>query len=833
MPSPEKEVGAPDTPSIRIREYEPFPTFRKHVPRASDRHSETTVESQKHRAEQGPEERNFDILNYSADDHGFWDKFEELWKSPREGALDNSITPDPARRTTTSAHSRRKADHSATMDKAAVQRRLGWKIARPNVLHGQRNHLIQTCNPKDLPGALKTFRKWKKSLARCWEILSEGELPRKQAEIRILRWLLGHGEVATMKDAWKALPQDRRRRIWPNVMISALQSHPEKAQLVFGATFDASLVPSYMAQDVIHYLVRQHGASGLASLHMSSPGEIYRMVRVVLEDSPPEYLRLRQRTLYLLIRELPTSAELADLYHVLVEHKHQLHHFTQLHIASRLARDVPYKSPSVDILQSALRTTKLDINTPQGASLCTSILSLKEEDVAGESVSVTPAELLERLLECGLKPNLITYTALIRNLCLTGDLGTAWEVFRLLTKQGIKADTHVYSILWNASKLRQDFTSLRQVVDQMIMAKTTHHSPVLWTDLLHGIFLSALLEARGRRTRYTRVVPSFPLMLQAYAKLFATDPLRTVLPDIDGILVAANQQRASGSPDWRFYSHFGPIVQALPQLAPSDPMQPLAETLAVMLIGYVRAVSAPYDVMAFYSNFRKLLREGNPVVAGLVRDQGTLVHDIVIKRLCEWPGMLRVALDVASDMLKDAAAVTEDKTPRHPAPSVYTWSILLGGFMRHRESEQAEKILRMMRSRGVMPNAVTWNTLVAGYARLQNVRETVGAMQRLEHAGLAANDFTFKAFGYLHNKTAALNQMEAMIEEKRRRLKEKESNLRKQQEELGGEEGELQRLVSEVEEIAKSMNGERGEGAEASFDEDDDVLEEMADEREA
>ncbi len=306
-------------------------------------------------------------------------------------------------------------------------------------------------------------------------------------------------------------------------MMSALLSHPDQAHAVFRATFDASLVLTYMAQDTIHYLVRQRTASRPAGGYLSSPDELFGTVQLVLENSPAGYLRLRQRTVYLLIHQLD-SEKLAGLYRLLGRQEQGLHHFTQLQLASRLAKDPAYKELSVDILRSTLQTTKLDINTPQGASLCTSILSLKEEDLAGELVSVTPAELLEQLLDCGLRPNLIIYTALIRNLCLTRDLETAWEVFRLMVRQGIQPDAHVYSVLWNASKCGRDFASLGRVVDQMVEAKVAHRSPVLWTDFLHGISHSAASEAEGKHSQGTGVNPAFTLMARAYARALCDGP---------------------------------------------------------------------------------------------------------------------------------------------------------------------------------------------------------------------------------------------------------------------------------------------------------------------
>ncbi|KAJ9141794.1 Pentatricopeptide repeat protein [Pleurostoma richardsiae] len=614
--------------------------------------------------------------------------------------------------------------------------------------------------------------------------------------------------------------------------MCALQADPVTSHLLLRAIFQDPLPPAYMIQDTIQYLVYKLRGKPLSDTFTE---ELYETVLFVLENSPRGYLRLRQNTVYSLMKHVGVEKKRA-LYHALVESQHQLHAYTLLQFASAFSRDPTTKELSLEILENLLKADALDINTPHGASLCTSILTMKEDDLLSGSVSTSPAELFQCLLDCGLNPNVITYTAIIRNLCLTRELGIAWQVFDVMKQHRIEPDAYLYSTLLNGSKLCGDFHSLRRVAT---MARTAQiRDPVVWNDLLHSVFLSAVIEARATGMKPPRVLPAFGSMLRLYARFFNLEPLKKLLlVDVKQLLTEAEQAPAH---HWSFTRKLEPLWDDLAPLAPDELIEPTTSTLGTMILGYVRSFSQPYNVIAFYSHFRSLLKEGDPVTVHIVQMEGTLVHDIVIKALAEWRGMLRVALDVVSDMLKDATptpAEGGDSTSaaalaaprRHPPPSVHTWSILLNGFMYFRQKRQGERILQMMREHGVAPNLVTWNTLAAGYARLQEVGRTVRALQRLEAAGHEADDFTLRAFSYLKNKGRAISQMESMIERKKAaRVIEEARSVGQEGEQLEAHEEEeveegLRRLENAVEELAKMTeeDGASGEGLSRGVEDDE------------
>lgn len=692
--------------------------------------------------------------------------------------------------------------------------------------------------------ARSVYQGWKMAMAETWKLLEDRRLPDEGSNYPVLQQILeptnqhADGEtkgasptVQSIKDAWGALDWSARKRQdeWPHLMQAAFRACPDRAHLVFLATFDVKFVTSYMAENTIEFWLHmregQRAVQPAMPFDVLSGQDLLAVLQFVLKNSPQGYLRLRQSSLYLFIRMLGGSVDgVVGLYDELLQYEHPLHKYTRLQIAGNLANssDPKYKTLAITVLEKALADTDLDINAPQSAALCTAILTspeggLTKAEAAAENESepstsvATPAELFEVLLQSGFEPNLITYTTIIRGLCLKHELDPALQVLQLiLSETRTEPDAYVYSVLMNGAKMGCNYPIIQEVA-RSAAARVIRH-PFLWNDFLQAIYLTALNEARqDPETRRPRVVPAFPLMVQAYARIFELAPLRKLFPTINlDLVAAADRGRAaydSGSSDWarrnqldgqtslvsgktwEFSEQLAPTVRSLPKLPPAELVEPTESTLATMVLGYIQSLSNPYDVISFYTNFRHLLQTGDPMAVRLVQNGGSRVHDIVVMALVQFDGMLRAALDVVSDMLRDAAASLETGklgTPTaaatsasgpaspdtvaannangsglHPPPSVYTFSILVNGFMLHRQYNQAESVINMMRERGIEPNLVTWNTLLAGYATAQRAGNVMKTFERLESSGQKPDDFTYRGMSYLSNQTSIVKQLES------------------------------------------------------------------------
>lgn len=718
----------------------------------------------------------------------------------------------------------------------------------------QRERLANQNNERDPRRAFALFEAWKSAVKDAFPGPSNTATPLERVQ---LRWIRSYD---TLEEMIAARPKFSKYRLaekkdCDSLLISvALRYAPDKLHLVLESvlrTYEEPWMPEfYVVEDVLELL-----ASRLREMKESRDREAFAekvadLIIYALENSRSRYIQISQATIYPVLDALP-AAGIESYYNRLLASDCYLHPFTHLQFASRLAKSLPTKDLSAQILEYLTRSGLLDINSPVAASVCTSILTFSKGSLATlDGQSATPADLFRHLHSIGLIPNVITYSAIIRGLCLKKDLKTALDVFGVMKDHGVQPDAFTYSILINGCKQCLDFDTFTELAIQACDANI--RDPVVWTDVLHGAYMCTLRERKQKNG--PRRAP-LHIMNEIYSRIFDVRPLQ---PFITERLTELGHFyiREKWTPD-----ALKRIPQEIPPLPPLEVLQPGSDTLAVMILGLVRCLPMPYDVVAFYSRFRNMLRQGDPVAELIVRERGTFVHDIVLRNLVKWRGTLRVALDIIRDMTRDigrdvhqitpqqslaatprphrqrariadaeaanagvvtassqdlqAGAETEElidvegnpvpevkstaadgkashlssespwprvlqseaaalyaddnsAKPRspilHPAPSVYTWSILMHGFMRNGQPENAEHILTIMREHGVESNIVTWNTLAAGYAKMQKVPEAVDAMRRLETHGFEADDWTMRAFSYIGNKQHAIRLMQATVE---------------------------------------------------------------------
>ncbi|KAK1589662.1 pentatricopeptide repeat domain-containing protein [Colletotrichum navitas] len=628
---------------------------------------------------------------------------------------------------------------------------------------------------------LKRFENWKNDILRLYVHMALGhslETPER------LDWVMDRQSIEHTIENWASWPIQKRTEpeSWHTLMFSALWSCPDRALSVLEVTTEDFIPPGYALQDAIHFLAKWQYQE-LADEKLASHAEaLCKFLITIINKTPQNHVRLRQNTIYNLTKT--TSIETVEaLYHCLKGYGHDLHRHTLFCMAKRLASTQQSKKLALQMCIVAVEEGGADLSSSQWISLCTVILALDPGQIKA-SDEFSAADAFSTLMEHGFVPNMISYTALIRSLCLTGQHEKAWEVFQVMKQHDIKPDTILWATLLDGAKRALSASTIETIV-----AGAAEHNAIdvdFINDLLFSLFHFSDAEARENKKASPRSIPAFRPMLHFYSKIFHLAPLQSLIPvNLSHYL---NSSRGLEMPsDWQLARQLFPALDAAVSAVPHK-LSPTGPTLGIMFRAYVKSLSQPINLISLYAYFRQLMSEGDPVATGFVREKGTFVYDVIIKALCESPGMLRAALDIIGDMLKHtletrskpfsaskdptveaaAAAPLSPSLPLHPPPSIFTWSILLHGLMSHKEQASAERILAMMRQHGVQPNLVTWNTLVGGHAKWQDVGRTVHSLQRLESAGYEADDCTLKAFAKLVNREAALRMMEESIDKKKR-----------------------------------------------------------------
>lgn len=492
--------------------------------------------------------------------------------------------------------------------------------------------------------ASSDFISWKRLLK---EIPNPESKSPSSIELRILHGVLAldsaHSITTFLSYSSPEHKQKARNRI---LLYTTLRHAPEKGAMVLQALLSTSRLPFYMVEDSLSFLAYQLRQME-AGLKESCAQKLADLVVQTAQLGQKGYIRPPQNTIYSIMDALPPT-QLEDWFHQLIAHELPLHKYTILQFASRFAKMSATKDLSLDIWRDLCETKSLDINTPLGASLCTSLLTFQDDDLhAFDENLATPAELFQCLLDLGLIPNVITYTTIIHSLCVKKDLQTAMEVFEVMKQHGVQPDKFTYSVMMNGFKSCGDFGTMLSFASNARDAGG--QDAVVWNDMIHATFLACLKEPRvPGGVRRARCVVWGP-MNAIFARFFKPEPLRTLITGrFTDVRVFMEQH---GFVPSRMQGAFHEIRQ----LHPQELIQPSSSTLSLMILGFVRHLPRPYDVVSFYDHFKNLLREGDPVAQMIVQEQGSIVHDVVLRSLIKWKGMLRIMLSIIRDMMTDVS----------------------------------------------------------------------------------------------------------------------------------------------------------------------------------
>ncbi|KAK4172011.1 hypothetical protein QBC36DRAFT_390741 [Triangularia setosa] len=107
-----------------------------------------------------------------------------------------------------------------------------------------------------------------------------------------------------------------------------------------------------------------------------------------------------------------------------------------------------------------------------------------------------------------------------------------------------------------------------------------------------------------------------------------------------------------------------------------------------------------------------------------------------------------------------------------PAPTIYTFNVLLSGVVRASRSltsaksciKQAEDWFRYLGEHGLEPNYHTWSILVRNWARQQRPGAVAWAMKKMEEAGFKANEKMMEELELLRDKERAWRELERLMD---------------------------------------------------------------------
>ena len=574
---------------------------------------------------------------------------------------------------------------------------------------------------------------------------------------------------------WLHLPVHLRLDRWQDAMLWCMQNSPKRALTILLGTLKGREFrpPRYMVHDCLNFLARHYlakptqaspnvspallnvdGADSDPSwLNLNGPqadlsvsesdqitskaapdvpqtdktifrpdpsalDAILRITYRFMEGDSPEELRLysvSQDAMQLLLKHCD-DAQALSLYETLVSNRADLYPNTMLHFLERFVH-MGQLDLSLKILEKIGSRFPRSLAHDQTQMACVKLLRTRWGTDAPYRIQ---SAILSQILEMGIRPNQQLCNVILLNMVEGYDFDTAWQMFDIAKQShGFQTDSITYSILAKGAKLSKDSSILDKVLYD------TEHEPELRSERL----LTDILGAIGALSPDHE----YSAMLDFYRHHFDLRPLQDL-----GILemgVKAQRNSDLGS-KW-----------------------PSKYILGQMILAYNKSHSSSIDLMQRYNIYQKLVKEEHPLVAPLARD------DYVANSFVMAFGQNKNTLPYCTTVLKHMLSPpSSPNSLPYAAPTLQTWSILLAAYMRHRQKFAAEKVLKMMRGRGLKPDKVTWNTLIGGYSAMQDIDAAVGAIREMEAAGFESDSRTLKGLDRIWDRKGLLDMLKVSME---------------------------------------------------------------------
>lgn len=593
------------------------------------------------------------------------------------------------------------------------------------------------------------------------------------------KWLWELDSEQDVRNEWEKLTLRERLHEWPQVMMSTLKCCPQKADQILLATLDYRL-PPYAVLDILRIVASVWRSRAPPLEARDDQGIANGIVETFLrvKETFPS-LPFEQNTLGLVAQALPRR-HFQRLFTSLDIPLSKLSENTGLQFARKLAGGIgetgqaSSRQSALEILEHLAMRRGDCVNTNKFRSVVTPLLH--QDSLEDESQRFDTQDAFSRLWDKGFRPNIINLTTYLDTLCLAGDVKHAITAAKMFQDYGLRFDNRVLDILFRGAKYKLDGSMVDDVIQISKAAKLTRWKVL--ENAMHSIFFFHAAEARQSGKYEGRDQKPFLPMLHIYAKRYKLESLQSLIPESLPLMLAQEGGREGSHADftagkyrWDFEQSVVPVVDAFASSFGGRPVQATSGILVTMLRAYIKSLRQPYELISLWMYFKHQLEAPGPdgnIATQLVREQKSLIHDTFITEMLKHPGFKRPALEVLGDMLASKLSGAADKYG-HPAPTVFTFTILLDRLAASGEQVLASDLFQVMQENGVAANLATMNVRVKRAAMQQNVAKTVEALAELE-ASFQPNEFTFKAFGWLNNQERALKMIEQIITKRKQQL---------------------------------------------------------------
>ena len=540
---------------------------------------------------------------------------------------------------------------------------------------------------------------------------------------QVIRYFLGlQASRNHANEEWMRLQGYDTERLWQNVMLWCLKYRRKQALMLLLATFKGRKYrpPRYVVADCLK-LIARHFLFKVSNPNPSAIDAIWLLTCKTISGASDQQQNfpVSQDLIYLILQHSDDS-QVLSFYELLGSNKVVLHVNTMVKFLDRFL-DMGRINLSMKLLRT-IASTDFDLSLDRVQMACVKLLRARfdtQEEYAVRS------NILTQILEMGIRPKVPMFNAILLNAGEGGDFANAWQMYRLARENALVPDSITYGVLMKGAKLSGKSSNL-----EMVIREIQANGKVLRDlRLVSGVLDAISLLSPGAQ---------FGAMLDFYKQHCDLRPLQELSLCGDGIQTPPG---ANCSAIW-----------------------PNSHILTQMILAYVRLHHHSLGLIRIYNLYYQHVKENHPLIAPLAKDD--FVANSFIMAFGKKSSTLQHCTTVVKHMLEFSSLgyVTFDSTP-YAAPTVQTWSILFAAYFRNGQRRAAEKVLGMMRERGIQCDRVTWNTLVSGYALLQDVDAAVDTVKRMKAAGFEVDAYTTKGLGRLWTRDRLMKALETSIKE--------------------------------------------------------------------
>jgi len=517
--------------------------------------------------------------------------------------------------------------------------------------------------------------------------------------------------------AWMHLPTNVQARLWQDVMLWCLQNSPKRALNLLMASFRGHrLRPARnVAEDCLKFLTK-HYLRDVSTPESWAFDALWRLTCKFVKGGRENDARtssLPQLVVYHLLKHCE-DVRAVKLYWMLILNRAFVHVNSMLHFLERFV-EMGKIGLSMRLLGMVARSGS-DLSRDQIQSACVRLLRARWEL---EDAYPMQAKITTQMLEMGIRPNTRMFNCILLNTIEAHNFILAWQMYEEARHAGFATNSITYGILLKGAKLSGNANVL-----ELVLRKTSEQPEMLQdlrlaSDLLHAIGVFSPNDEYQSKLRF-------------YKKHFDLRPLYE-------LGLCGPETRPSSGKD---------VLE----------QWPTKYVLGQMIMAYNKASQSSARLIDRYNRFHELVQEEHPLFAPLARDE--YVPSSFIMAMGRKSETLQYCTTVVKHMLESPLS---PDSPPYAAPSVRSWTILASSYFHKRQRRAGEKVIAMMKERGLEPDKVTWDTIINGYALFQDVDAAVDSVKRMEASGYEVDSTTLEKLGRLWNRKRLLDALKERI----------------------------------------------------------------------